>query len=122
MLLVPGLTEGRHTIDVTQTIVAPHDSTDPSHTKTLQTHQEFEVSGPRYSLPQNSIHQTYPPQGHADYGNILPHIVFNDPHLPWELSITSKDQSPFSTPAVRLIYSDRTSRLTCNSRAIRRHG
>jgi hypothetical protein len=26
----------------------------------------------------------YPPQGHADNVEILPHVVLNDPHLPWE--------------------------------------
>jgi hypothetical protein len=101
---VPGLTEGRHTIDVEQNIAAPHASTDPAvpvQNLTLTTHQEFEVYGPRYSLPANTVHQTYPPQGHADYGNILPHIVFEDPHLPWENEVTSKDASPFSTPPVR---------------------
>ncbi|KAN0119238.1 hypothetical protein V8E51_001446 [Hyaloscypha variabilis] len=101
---VPGLEEGRHTIDVTHNIDAPHQvkgSSAPVQTLPLSTHQEFEVYGPRYSLPQNSIHQSYPPQGHADYGEILPHIVFNDPHLPWERIVSSKDISPFTKPPPR---------------------
>ena len=99
----PGLEEGRYTIDVTQAITAPYASSsvaNPVQTDTLKTHQEFEVYGLHYSLPHNAVHQSYPPQGHADYGEILPHIVFNDPHLPWEAIVSSKDPSPYSKPPV----------------------
>jgi hypothetical protein len=80
-------------------ITAPHGNGD---TKTLKTHQEFEVYGARFALPGNAIHQTYPPQGHSDYNIILPHVVLNDPHLPWEFVVSSAE-SPADIPPVSLL-------------------
>jgi hypothetical protein len=45
--------------------------------------QQFTVIVPRYKLPEGSVHAVYPPQGHADNVEILPHIVLSDPQLPW---------------------------------------
>lgn len=64
---------------------APKPIPDPAHSLTLRSTQTFHVFGPRFSLPPSSIHQTYPPQGHSDANHVLPHIVFADPHLPWEV-------------------------------------
>ncbi|KAJ5675314.1 uncharacterized protein N7477_005248 [Penicillium maclennaniae] len=80
----PGLEAGGHSIDVVQNITAPHGSAKPEDQLILTSHQEFEVYAPRFALPPNSVHQVYPPQGHSDHSVVLPHIVFNDPHLPWE--------------------------------------
>jgi hypothetical protein len=49
--------------------------------------QHFTVQAPRFSLDPSDIHSVYPPQGHADEGRVLPHIIFKDPHLPWERSM-----------------------------------
>lgn len=38
---------------------------------------------PQFSLDPKLVNSYYPPNGHADEGDILPHIVFNDPHVPW---------------------------------------
>ena len=46
--------------------------------------QEFEVMAPQFSLEPSMINSHYPPDGHQDEGRILPHIVLNDPHFPWE--------------------------------------
>lgn len=46
--------------------------------------QNFEVVAPQFSLPDGVVHSYYPPDGHQDEGRVLPHLVFNDPHLPWE--------------------------------------
>ncbi|KAF2737783.1 hypothetical protein EJ04DRAFT_574290 [Polyplosphaeria fusca] len=59
--------------------------------------QTFEVIAPRFAIDPKDIHSTYPPQGHADQPSVLPHIVFNDPHLPWERGapgITDKFSNP----------------------------
>lgn len=53
--------------------------------------QLFNVNAPRFTLPPSIIHQTYPPQGFGDHNNVLPHIVFEDPHLPWEQEASTKD-------------------------------
>ncbi len=45
--------------------------------------QEFRVIAPQFSLDSKLINTYYPPAGHQDEGHILPHIVFNDPHVPW---------------------------------------
>jgi hypothetical protein len=53
----------------------------PSSTDILG--QGFRVIAPQFSLDPNLINTYYPPTGHQDEGRILPHIVFNDPHVPW---------------------------------------
>ncbi|KAH7356949.1 hypothetical protein BKA65DRAFT_218378 [Rhexocercosporidium sp. MPI-PUGE-AT-0058] len=45
--------------------------------------QKFQVQAPQFSLDPKLINTFYPPDGHQDEGRILPHIVFNDPHVPW---------------------------------------
>ena len=46
--------------------------------------QKFNVNAPRFTLNPEVVHSTYPPQGLGDHNNVLPHIVFDDPHFPWE--------------------------------------
>jgi hypothetical protein len=58
------------------------------------------VYGLRFSLPPGVVHQTYPPQGHGDHSEVLPHIVFNDAHFPWERDISTKE-SVASVPPPR---------------------
>lgn len=47
--------------------------------------QEFEVIVPRFSLDASLINTYYPPDGHQDEGRVLPHLVLEDPHYPWEI-------------------------------------
>ncbi len=61
----------------------PKTPDDPKDYVLSQT-QTFQVVAPRFRIEDKDIHSSYPPQGHADQPNILPHIVFNDAHLPWE--------------------------------------
>ena len=53
--------------------------------------QEFEVVVPRFSLDLDMINSYYPPDGHQDEGRILPHVVINDPHYPWEIEAGVSD-------------------------------
>lgn len=70
-----------NTINITQTI----DPKDPADKPlVLNSKQEFTVVAPQFILPPGDIHSVYPPQGSAAAAAILPHMVFNDPHLPWE--------------------------------------
>ncbi|CAG1992344.1 unnamed protein product [Fusarium graminearum] len=75
----PGISAGpKHTISVTQTITANGERLD------LEADQSFYVDAPQFSLPDGSVHSTYPPAGYSDDHRILPHVVLTDPHLPWE--------------------------------------
>ncbi|KAF2273525.1 uncharacterized protein EI97DRAFT_503392 [Westerdykella ornata] len=86
---------GTYNIGVTQDITLPGQAAPisiqnkDSEGKAIT--QTFEVQAPRWSLEAKDIHSTYPPQGHADDPRILPHVVLNDPHLPWERSVGEED-------------------------------
>jgi hypothetical protein len=96
----PALEAGQYGIETTQLIKDPHGTRDLSiwnyveakvdqskfdlNTKehpVLQ--QTFQVQAPQFSIDPKTINTYYPPDGHLDDGRILPHIVFNDPHIPW---------------------------------------
>lgn len=76
---LPSLSAGPHLITTRQIVTDP--STD---SLTLTAAQSFTVVAPQYSLPDGSIHSVYPPQGHGDTVETLPHVILTDPHLPWE--------------------------------------
>ncbi|KAF3083910.1 hypothetical protein TWF706_001057 [Orbilia oligospora] len=75
---IPGLRAGTYEIDADQVITA-NDNPD----KTVSNKQIFTAAGPRYSLPADAVYSTYPPQSHEDRPEVLPHVVLNDPTLPW---------------------------------------
>lgn len=91
----PSLLATNYVIEVTQHIDANgttgsgHQTLDVLNTNDLNpgavVGQEFTVVVPRFSLDPNIINSYYPPDGHQDEGRILPHLVFNDPHFPWEI-------------------------------------
>ncbi|OTA02210.1 hypothetical protein A9Z42_0025390 [Trichoderma parareesei] len=76
--VVPGLQGGKHTVDVTQDITAK------SVPKQLTATQEFYVDTPEFAIPEGEIHSVYPPPGHEERSEALPHVVFNTPEFPWE--------------------------------------
>jgi hypothetical protein len=86
----PSLVAGSYTIKVNQDVTLADDKLpralnlgpDPKAPINIQ-EQSFEVVGPRFVIDPKDIHSVYPPQGHADQPNILPHVVMNDAHLPW---------------------------------------
>ncbi|KAE8356856.1 hypothetical protein BDV28DRAFT_154359 [Aspergillus coremiiformis] len=75
----PGLLGGEYIIDVEQDITV---STHPP--KSVPASQSFYVNYPQFQLPDGAIHSVYPPQGHEEWVTALPHVVFNNPSLPWE--------------------------------------
>ncbi|KAK2465647.1 hypothetical protein APHAL10511_002191 [Amanita phalloides] len=80
----PGISTGLYDIVAEQTI---HTS-DGSQSKTIRAlDQSFFVYAPKYSLDPALVHSTFPHQGVAAQANILPHVVLNDPHLPWQTEI-----------------------------------
>ncbi|CVL11184.1 hypothetical protein FPRO06_10018 [Fusarium proliferatum] len=75
----PGIEAGpKHIISVKQSIRANGEQLN------LEAEQPFYVDAPQFSLPDGSVHSTYPPAGYSDDHRILPHVVLTDPHLPWE--------------------------------------
>ncbi|KAK6215472.1 hypothetical protein QIS74_08491 [Colletotrichum tabaci] len=54
--------------------------------------QDFNVIAPRFSLPPGVVDSVDPPPGASAPVTVLPHIVFNDAHLPWEQEATFVDQ------------------------------
>ncbi|KAH6972723.1 hypothetical protein BKA56DRAFT_465097, partial [Ilyonectria sp. MPI-CAGE-AT-0026] len=82
-----------NTIQITQVIDPKSDKDTPL---TLSSMQDFVVVAPQFSLPDGDIHSVYPPQGNAAAAAILPHVVFNDPHLPWEREVVNpaKEKEP----------------------------
>ncbi|KAI5839061.1 hypothetical protein DFP73DRAFT_614526 [Morchella snyderi] len=82
----PGLEAAIHKVTATQTIETRKGTNDAEKidSPALTSVQWFEVVAPRFVLPEGSVHSVYPPQGHGDTVETLPHLVLNDPHLPWE--------------------------------------
>jgi len=101
----PGIEAGNYTIDVEQNITsqsfelkANHKDNDDREWRSVSLNkrnskkdpagapavQEFEVMAPQFTLERSMINSYYPPDGHQDEARVLPHIVLNDPHFPWE--------------------------------------
>lgn len=87
----PGVLGGLHQIDVGQDIAVAGQS------KSVTSSHQFNVVAPRFALPQGAIDSVYPPPGHADRPEVLPHVVFNDPMLPWERAVRSDAGDPQPT-------------------------
>lgn len=85
----PALEAGTYGVDVRQNISAtgPDGNLQKLPLKSIQ---NFTVVAPRFTLPDGSIHSTYPSQGHGDKIETLPHVVLNDAHLPWERVASTK--------------------------------
>jgi hypothetical protein len=88
----PGLQANDYFIEVTQSISAP--TVAGTQTLTLSNArnatsalgvQEFSVFVPHFTLDSALVNSYYPPDGHQDEGRVLPHLVLNDPHYPWEI-------------------------------------
>ncbi|KAH7227157.1 uncharacterized protein BKA55DRAFT_584232 [Fusarium redolens] len=87
----PSLQAKDYTINATQTITSGTQkltlyNTKPDVSDLGMAGQRFEVIVPRFGLDTKLINTYYPPDGHQDEARILPHIVLNDPHYPWEIS------------------------------------
>lgn len=88
---LPSLEGGLHSLTITQSIScstapSPTPSIPPSEDTpiTRSTIQQFTVVAPQFSLPAGTVDSVYPPPGHGAEAKVLPHVVFNDPYLPWE--------------------------------------
>lgn len=55
--------------------------------------QQFHAIAPRYNLPADAVSSVNPPPGASAPVTVLPHIVFQDPHFPWQRLPTFVDNS-----------------------------
>ncbi len=54
--------------------------------------QKFEVMAPRYSIEPDEIQAYFPPpNGTANYQNVLPHVVLRTRNLPWERTLPTRE-------------------------------
>ena len=66
--------------------------------------QNFEVVAPRFQIDPKAIRSKYPPDGFTDDATVLPHIVFNDPFLPWTWSPTfARERNALPVPWLALL-------------------
>lgn len=92
----PSLEAGDYTIKTEQKIDAVPSETPAKieNTKTLKSIQKFTIVAPRFTLPTGSIHSMYPAPGRAEPAKTLPHVVLNDPHLPWGRDALAEKKEP----------------------------
>lgn len=80
----PSLQGGTHDLSAIQTV-----HVEGKAPETIKSDvQQFNVIAPRYNLPTGVVDLVYPPTGESVPVTVLPHIVFKDPHMPWERSPT----------------------------------
>lgn len=88
----PRLDGGEQEITITQTIHAGGATDEQGKTLPPRvTKKTVLVDAPQFSLPEGCVHSVNPPSGGVATANTLPHMVFTDPHLPWERRIEEKD-------------------------------
>lgn len=85
---VPALDAGKWSIRVDHEVEhagAPLNVDADGNVVALGAVQEVVVAAPQFTIAPSEIVNRYPPPGSTGrYGMVLPHIVFNDPMLPWE--------------------------------------
>ncbi|KAJ9633786.1 hypothetical protein H2199_009233 [Coniosporium tulheliwenetii] len=91
----PSLAAGPYSISASQ-VITP--SNQGSKTKSTPP-QKFNVVAPQFTIPSDDVHSVYPPPGGEAMANTLPHIVFNDPHLPWERDLPPGNPTPANKPS-----------------------
>ncbi|WP_323121967.1 hypothetical protein [Burkholderia alba] len=77
----PPLTAGDYQLAWQQQVVGVTSGAPPVY----QGKQAFKVSGPRFTLPADSVQSVYPPASQSgNFADVMPHIVLNRATLPWE--------------------------------------
>ena len=96
----PGLkSEQSYTAIFVQSITYPG----ADQTRNLTSTKQFRTSGSPYSLDPTAVNSFYPPAGHADYWNVLPHVLFNNPQAPWMFQGSPADKPDDPTPWLGLL-------------------
>lgn len=95
---IAGQADSTLTVFNYETSQATNLGTDPNNPNAPTLLQQFNVIAPQFSMDPKLVNSVYPPPGHADEGRVLPHIVFNDPHLPWERVIQVNSDVQINLP------------------------
>jgi hypothetical protein len=88
----PGLTAGSYTLSLKQTVT--DDQGDQLNDEPMESKYQLAVEGDRFSLsrPAEIVFATYPQDnGSGQYGNVLPHVVFNNQTYPWSREAQAND-------------------------------
>jgi hypothetical protein len=87
---IPGLIAGHeYRITVGHTL-------DGVETGVLSATQHLAVSAPQFAMDTTTVLNQYPPGGSTgQYAHVLPHIVLNDPLLPWERPLRAPGRPPW---------------------------
>ena len=92
----PVLADGKHSITVTQNVVAPE-------MQTFTAAEDFYVSGRAYTLDVNDVFSVSPTENeNGDFSQLLPFITLSNKAFPWERRI-AEDISGVPVPWVALI-------------------
>ncbi len=85
---IPGLVSGMWTLKIEQHIKAEYEV----NTTAIVAEGRFFVSSPQFSIDAQMIVNRYPPDKSAGaFGNTLPHIVLQNPVLPWARAMGRSD-------------------------------
>lgn len=80
--LLPALRSGHLKIEVTQQV-----EVDGRPEEVFSSNQHFFIAGERYQLAPTTVNSLSPPEGlQGDFSLQLPHVVLNNPSLPWQRS------------------------------------
>ncbi|MFE6334341.1 hypothetical protein ACFVOK_14160 [Streptomyces sp. NPDC057798] len=86
---IPALYGGKYTITTDQSI----DGLNTGPTLPPRT-QRFDVRGPRFAIAATDVHACYPlPGSTGTFAQVLPHITFETPGVPWLYPMAGQDPS-----------------------------
>lgn len=106
---VPPLRDATYTLRVSQTLEGVPDM----GVLPADAERQFEVRGPRYSLPTADIHRLYPPpHGVGPYHQDLPMVVFNRRAVPWEIRLTGEGTDEMPWMALLVLTADQITQPT----------
>ena len=92
----PGLEHGsKYTITAKQDISYVDSQGQETTEASLSTTKDIRVQGSRSSLDPALIHSVYPPPGHTDYWNVLPHVLYSNRQVPWMMDFESGKNQPW---------------------------
>ncbi len=92
----PGLEHGsKYTITAKQEMSYVDSQGKETTEAPLSTTKDIHVQGSKSSLDPALIHSVYPPPGHTDYWNVLPHVLYSNCQVPWMIDNGNDKKQPW---------------------------